>query len=146
VYLGPAVSFCKSQARQLWEKDGPAGSAKVLQEGSRQIKRWSGPKMGQRGPQRCCKRAADRSRGGLVLRRASGVHRESASGVDDPTCICSCKRADVGARRAKRGLHSCRKRPAEEGYGAEGVAGAASLVMGRVQSMLSSQPQCMFMQ
>jgi hypothetical protein len=30
--------------------------------------------------------------------------------------------------------------------GRTGVAGAASPVMGRVQSMLSSQPQCMFMQ
>jgi hypothetical protein len=84
--------------------------------------------------------------GSRQIKEVALVHRESASGVDDPTCICSCKRADVGVRRAKRGLHSCRKRPAEEGYGAEGVAGAASPYMGRVQSMLSSQPQCMFMQ
>jgi hypothetical protein len=80
VYLGPAVSFCKGQARQQWEKDGPAEFAKVLQEGSIQIKRWSRPKTGQRVPQRCCKRAADRSRGGLVLRRASGVRKGVARG------------------------------------------------------------------
>jgi hypothetical protein len=80
VYLGPAVSFCKGQARQLWEKNGPVGFAKVLQEGSRQIKRWSGPKTGQRVLRRCCKRAADSSRGDLVLRRDSGFCEGIARG------------------------------------------------------------------
>jgi hypothetical protein len=78
----------------------------VLQEGSRQIKRWSGPKTGQRGPQRCCKRAADRSRGGLVL-------RQSASRVDESTHRYSCKRAVVGGRRVKRDPHRCCKRAAD---------------------------------
>jgi hypothetical protein len=43
------------------------------------------------------------------------------SGMDDPTCIYSCKRAYVGVRRAKRGSpHRCCKRLAEEAYGAYG--------------------------
>jgi hypothetical protein len=76
---------CKRVLQWLQEgsrrwKTGQAGPAKVLQEGSRQIKRWFGPKTGQRGPQRCCKRAADRSRGDLVLRRDIGFRKGVARG------------------------------------------------------------------
>jgi hypothetical protein len=58
------------------------------------------------------------ARGQQTGQRGGLVHRESASGVDNPTSMCSCKRPYVGIRRAKRGPHNCHKCLAEEAYGA----------------------------
>jgi hypothetical protein len=116
-------------------KMGQAGPAQVLQEGSRHVKEvtWSigSPPAGwtslltgtaARG-QLQVEDGSSRTRTGVArgqqtCQRGGLVHGESASGVDNSTSICSCKRAYVGFRRAKRGPHSCCKWLAEKAYGA----------------------------
>jgi hypothetical protein len=122
-------------------KTGQAGPAQVLQEGSRQVKpkskskevTWSigSPPAGwttlstgiaARGQLQVEDGSSGTgtgvARGQQTGQRGGLVHGESASGVDNPTSICSCKRPYLGVRRAKRGPHSCCKWLAEEAYGA----------------------------
>jgi hypothetical protein len=68
---------------------------------------------------------SSRTRTGIAREHQTGqrgglVHRVSISGVDDPTCTHSCKRAAVSEEDGPSNLsaYSYCKRLAEEAYGA----------------------------